>query len=76
MAHYADRSGRDVGDIGYYVALGYWKLACILQGVLVRYRAGAMGDQGDDSGRFSEQVAALGAAGMAALDGELGASRA
>ena len=41
-----------VGDIGYYVALGYWKLACILQGVLVRYRAGAMGDQGDDSGRL------------------------
>jgi len=73
---YADRSGRDVDEIGYYVALGYWKLACILQGVLVRYRAGAMGDQGDDSGRFSEQVAALGAAGLAALDGRIGASRA
>jgi aminoglycoside phosphotransferase (APT) family kinase protein len=76
VRHYAERSGRDLADIGFYVALGYWKLACILQGVLVRYRAGAMGDQGDDSGRFSEQVAALGVAGMAALDGDHGVFRA
>jgi hypothetical protein len=59
-----------VSDIGYYVALGYWKLACILPGVLVRYRAGAMGDHDTGAGRFSEQVVELGRAGMAALDGE------
>ncbi len=75
IAGYAARSGRDVSQIGFYVALGYWKLACILQGVLVRYRAGAMGDQGGDSSRFTEQVAALGHAGMAALDGDHGALR-
>jgi aminoglycoside phosphotransferase (APT) family kinase protein len=73
---YAEASGRDLAELGYYVALGYWKLACILQGVLVRYRAGAMGDQGDDSGRSSDQVAALGQAGLAALDGDHGVFRA
>lgn len=40
---YGAASGRDVRDIDYYVALGYWKLACILAGVATRYAAGAMG---------------------------------
>jgi aminoglycoside phosphotransferase (APT) family kinase protein len=75
LERYAAASGRDLDDVGFYVALGYWKLACILQGVLVRYREGAMGDQGGAPGRFSEQVAALGEAGTAALDGVLGAPR-
>jgi aminoglycoside phosphotransferase (APT) family kinase protein len=30
-AMYAERTGRDVGELDYYVAFGYWKLACILQ---------------------------------------------
>jgi aminoglycoside phosphotransferase (APT) family kinase protein len=46
LAAYAAASGRDLSDIGYYVAFGYWKLACILQGVYARYIAGAgAGDQ-------------------------------
>ena len=74
---YADRSGRDLSRIGFYTALGYWKLACILQGVAVRYRAGAMGDGGHDLGEhFGQQVAALGEVGLAALAGDHGASRA
>jgi hypothetical protein len=33
--------------VGYYAAFGYWKLACILQGVYARYVAGAgAGDKG------------------------------
>ena len=32
-----------VDDVDYYVALGYWKLACILAGVATRYAAGQMG---------------------------------
>jgi aminoglycoside phosphotransferase (APT) family kinase protein len=44
---YARHSDLDVTDIAYYRAFGYWKLACILQGVFARYRAGATaGDQG------------------------------
>jgi len=39
---YADRSGRDLSQIGFYVAFAYWKLACILEGVFVRYAAHAM----------------------------------
>jgi aminoglycoside phosphotransferase (APT) family kinase protein len=42
-ARYAAQTGRDVSNLGYYVAFGYWKLACILQGVLARYLAGAGG---------------------------------
>ena len=32
-------------DIDFYVAFGYWKLACILEGVYARYLGGAMGDR-------------------------------
>lgn len=41
---YAATSGRHVDDVDYYVALGYWKLACILAGVATRYAEGQMGD--------------------------------
>jgi aminoglycoside phosphotransferase (APT) family kinase protein len=56
---YAVASGLDVSALGYYVAFGYWKLACILQGVYARYVAGAgAGDTGSvDS--FPVQVARL-----------------
>jgi aminoglycoside phosphotransferase (APT) family kinase protein len=43
---YAARSGRDLADLGFYVAFAYWKLACILEGVYVRYAASAMGGGG------------------------------
>jgi len=47
LAAYADASGRDVSDVAYFMAFGYWKLACILQGVYARYVAGAgAGDTG------------------------------
>ncbi len=62
LARYAERSGRDVSGIDYYVAFGYWKLACIIEGVYARYVGGAMGDRGGDPGAFSffgEQVVAL-----------------
>lgn len=41
---YAATSGRRVDEVDYYVALGYWKLACILAGVATRYADGQMGD--------------------------------
>ncbi len=47
LAAYAARTDLDVDAVAYYRAFGYWKLACILQGVYARYRAGATaGDQG------------------------------
>jgi len=42
-ARYAERSGRDLSELDYYIALGYWKLAVILEGVFARYAAGQYG---------------------------------
>jgi aminoglycoside phosphotransferase (APT) family kinase protein len=57
---YAERSGRDLSDIDYYVAFGYWKLACILEGVYSRYSSGAYGDTDDSFRAFGDVVVALG----------------
>jgi aminoglycoside phosphotransferase (APT) family kinase protein len=40
---YAEASGRDLSQLDFYVAFGYWKLACILEGVYARYVGGALG---------------------------------
>ncbi|MDH3752347.1 MAG: phosphotransferase family protein [Acidimicrobiia bacterium] len=42
---YAARSGRDLSALPYYVAFSTWRLACITEGVRIRYEKGAMGDQ-------------------------------
>lgn len=65
LARYADRSGRDVGDIDFYMAFGYWKLACILEGVYARYAGGSMGSGGPEFAHFATQVETLA---MAARD--------
>jgi aminoglycoside phosphotransferase (APT) family kinase protein len=58
-ARYAAASGRDLRGLEFYVAFGYWKLACILQGVYARYVAGAgAGDQGSIDG-FPAQIRRL-----------------
>jgi aminoglycoside phosphotransferase (APT) family kinase protein len=41
LASYASHTTLDVSHVAYYQAFGYWKLACIMQGVFARYRAGA-----------------------------------
>jgi aminoglycoside phosphotransferase (APT) family kinase protein len=55
---YAEGSGRDLSDIDFYVAFGYWKLACILEGVYARYLAGALGGGRDptEHDTFRQQV--------------------
>ena len=42
-ARYAEASGRDLSELDFFVALGYWKLAIILEGVYARYAAGGYG---------------------------------
>jgi aminoglycoside phosphotransferase (APT) family kinase protein len=44
VARYAERSGRDVSNLPYFVAFSRWRSACILAGVNARYQAGVMGD--------------------------------
>jgi aminoglycoside phosphotransferase (APT) family kinase protein len=68
MEHYASVSDLDISGLGYYTAFGYWKLACILQGVYARYVAGAgAGDQGSVDG-FPVQVARLAEMASASLE--------
>ena len=47
-AAYAGQAGRSIDQLDFFVALGYWKLAVILEGVYARSAAGAYGrdDQG------------------------------
>jgi aminoglycoside phosphotransferase (APT) family kinase protein len=65
VERYAKVSGRDLSQLDYYEAFAYWKLACILEGVYVRYAAGAMGETDFDYSFYPDSIAALG---QAALD--------
>jgi aminoglycoside phosphotransferase (APT) family kinase protein len=68
---YAERSGRDLSEIDYFVALGYWKLAIILEGVYARYASGQYGETDEGFKEFAKIVERLaGAADEAA--GRLG----
>jgi aminoglycoside phosphotransferase (APT) family kinase protein len=70
LARYAEVSGRDLTGIGYYVAFGYWKLACIIEGVYARYVGGAMGNRDASSWDFlGDQVIATANQARQALDG-------
>jgi aminoglycoside phosphotransferase (APT) family kinase protein len=53
---YAARSGRDLTNLGFYVAFAQWKLACIGEGVFVRYAANAMGTGGSDAAAIGRSV--------------------
>ena len=65
---YASHSSLDVSDVAYYQAFGYWKLACILQGVFARYSAGATaGDQGSVA-EFPNHIALLAQAAKQTLE--------
>ena len=58
-ARYAERSGRDLSQLPFYVAFGYWKLACILEGVYARYVGGNMGRETSGFEGFAGQVTRL-----------------
>jgi aminoglycoside phosphotransferase (APT) family kinase protein len=51
VARYGAVTGRDLSQLDFYTAFGFWKLACILEGVYARYLAGAMG-AGRDPGEL------------------------
>ena len=58
-ARYQQRSGRDLSGIDYYVALGLWKLAIILEGVYARYAAGQYGKTDEGFEEFAKIVVRL-----------------
>jgi len=68
-ARYAERAGRDLSEIDFYVALGLWKLAIILEGVFARYAAGQYGaDAAEGAKQFGRTVEKLAEAASEAVD--------
>jgi aminoglycoside phosphotransferase (APT) family kinase protein len=70
LDRYADKSGRDLSQIDFYVAFAYWKLACIIEGVYARYVGGAMGhgSNADAFQGFADQVQSLADAALEAVE--------
>ncbi len=56
---YTERSGRDLAELDFFVALGYWKLAIILEGVYARYAAGGYGKVDPGLEHFAQVVVQL-----------------
>jgi aminoglycoside phosphotransferase (APT) family kinase protein len=69
-ARYAERSGRDLSHLDFFVALGYWKLAIILEGVYARYAAGQYGKTDEGIHQFAQVVERLADAAEKAERGE------
>lgn len=66
---YAELSGRDLGDLDYYTAFAFWKLACIIEGVYSRYLAGALGDVDHaDVAHFTREIEEASAQSVALLE--------
>jgi aminoglycoside phosphotransferase (APT) family kinase protein len=61
-ARYAEASRRDLSGVDYFVALGYWKLAIILEGVYARYSQGQYGKADEGFEAFAEIVVRLASA--------------
>ncbi len=57
VQRYAERTGRDLSQIGYYEVLGVFKLAVILQQIYYRFRRGQTQDMRFES--FGERVRGL-----------------
>ena len=71
VARYADRTGRDVSNIGYYVAFSSFRLAVISEGVYARYVNGAMADAAAPEmlAQFKQGTEDLARKALAALEG-------
>jgi aminoglycoside phosphotransferase (APT) family kinase protein len=69
IERYGEVSGRDLSQLPFYIAFGYWKLACILEGVYARYVGGALGARDPaDLAPFAAQVDAAATTAAAHLE--------
>jgi aminoglycoside phosphotransferase (APT) family kinase protein len=66
LARYAAVSGREPGDMGFHLALAYFKLAVILEGIHYRFLKGQTVGEGFD--RIGEGFDLIVAAGLDAID--------
>lgn len=67
---YAQHSVLDLSHLAYYQAFGYWKLACIMQGVFARYSAGAAGGDQGSVAEYPRHIAMLAQSAKMTLEGE------
>ncbi len=71
VEHYGRSSTLDLGELPFYVAFSFWKIACINQGVWARYDAGQKSAEGVDVDAIRASVDALADLAAAALEGDL-----
>jgi len=69
LDRYAERTGRDLSALPFYVGFGCFKLAVVCAGVAARGRAGAM--IGEGFVEMAQRIAPLVSVGHSALDGNL-----
>ena len=69
LDRYAQASGRSLSDLGFYIALGSFKLAVILEGIHYRYVHGQTVGEGFE--QIGTQVEPLVVSGLAAIRGVL-----
>jgi len=69
VERYASRRDVDPSALPWYVALGCFKLAVVVAGIVARQRAGAMVDNTDDG--LGARIGPLAEAGLSALAGDL-----
>ena len=67
LAAYTAASGREPGDMGFHLALAYFKLAVILEGIHYRYLQGQTVGEGFD--RIGEGFDLIIAAGLHSIEG-------
>ena len=53
---YADKTGRDLSKLDYYIGFNRWKTACILHGVYARYMEGKKSRAGVDLEELKERI--------------------
>jgi aminoglycoside phosphotransferase (APT) family kinase protein len=67
LARYSERSGRDLSSLDFYIVLGHFKLAVILENMHARFLAG--GTVGAGFEVIGQQVLVLARSGLAVADG-------
>ena len=65
---YADRTGRNLDMLDYYVGFNHWKSACIIHGVYARYMAGNKSTGGVDLDVLKSRISSLLGSSQAAID--------
>jgi aminoglycoside phosphotransferase (APT) family kinase protein len=65
---YAERTGRNIDMLDFYIGFNRWKMAAILHGVFARYRAGQKSTEGVDLEKLRNLIDASLAGAVAAIE--------